>query len=418
MTAVEPIGSVRRRLLQHAGNRSGAAPDATVAAREITRAVRETPGVHTDAQQLQLEWRARTEFLGSGSVIQPLLDDPRVSDVLINGDGTIWVDRGSGLVLARERITQPRTLAARLAAAAGQRLDDAAPVAEGRLPDGTRLHAVLAPLSAEGAAVSLRTSRRRAFTLTELTEAGATGERGRQVIEALLRVRANVLVSGATGSGKTTLVASVLSQVPPSERIICIEEATELAPTHPHVLHLQMRRANVEGAGQIGLDALVRTAMRMRPDRLVLGECRGSEVREVLAALNTGHDGGWATVHANTAQDVPARLTALGAFASLSPQTVAVQALSAIDAVIHLRRSAEARQIEQVAVLRDDGAGGMCADLALVRGADGDLHPEGAWAQLAARLDGIGRFENAGRFEDVEGFDGAGHLDGNGRSSS
>src|SRR5699024_4424539 len=206
MSAVEPIGSVRRRLLQHAGDRSGAAPDTAVAAREITRAVRETPGVRTDAQQLQLEWRARTELLGSGSVIQPLLDDSAVSDVLINGDGSIWVDRGSGLVLAPETITQPRTLAARLAAAAGQRLDDAAPVAEGRLPDGTRLHAVLAPLSAEGAAVSLRTSRRRAFTLTELTEAGATGERGRQVIEALLRVRANGLVSGATGSGKTTLV--------------------------------------------------------------------------------------------------------------------------------------------------------------------------------------------------------------------
>src|SRR5699024_9760486 len=230
------------------------------------------------------------------------------------------------------------------------------------------LHAVLAPLSAEGAAVSLRTSRRRAFTLTELTEAGATGEHGRQVLEALLSVRANVLVSGATGSGKTTLVASVLSQVPLSERIICIEEATELAPTHPHVVHLQMRRANVEGAGEIGLDALVRTAMRMRPDRLVLGECRGSEVREVLAALNTGHDGGWATVHANTAQDVPARLTALGAVAGLDPQTVAVQALSAIDAVIHLRREGTARQVEQIAVLHDDGAGGMRADLALVRG--------------------------------------------------
>src|SRR5699024_1582579 len=219
MTAVEPIGSVRRRLLQHAGNRSGAAPDATVAAREITRAVRETPGVRTDAQQLQLEWRARTEFLGSGSVIQPLLDDPRVSDVLINGDGTIWVDRGSGLGRACGRSPQPRTDAARGGAAAGQRLDGAAAVAEGRVPVGARLHAVLAPLSAEGAAVSLRTSRRRAFTLTELTEAGATGERGRQVIEALLRVRANVLVSG---DRKSTRLNS--SHVSISYAVFCLKK--------------------------------------------------------------------------------------------------------------------------------------------------------------------------------------------------
>lgn len=390
MTAVEPIGSVRRRLVRDVGERdedASTAPDLA----QISRAVRETPGVRTDRQQLQLESAARSELLGSGSVIQPLLDDSSISDVLINGDGTIWVDRGGGLERVGEAIREPRKMASRLAAAAGQRLDDAAPVAEGRLPDGTRLHAVLAPLSAEGAAVSLRTSRRHAFTLTELVEAGATGERGRQVIEGLLQVRANVLVSGATGSGKTTLVASLLSLVPVSERIICIEEAAELAPTHPHVVHLQVRRANVEGAGEIGLEALVRTAMRMRPDRLVLGECRGGEVREVLAALNTGHDGGWATVHANTAEDVPARLMALGAFAGLAPQTVALQALSAIDAIIHLRRNGPARQIDEVSVLSDDGAGGMRSDLALARGRDGDLHPRQYWDRLAGRLDGSGR---------------------------
>src|SRR5699024_3049484 len=324
MTAVEPIGSVRRRLLQHAGNRSGAAPDATVAAREITRAVRETPGVRTDAQQLQLEWRARTEFLGAGSVIQPLRDDPRVSDVLINGDGTIWVDRGSGLVLARERITQPRTLATRLAAAAGQRLDDAAPVAEGRLPDGTRLHAVLAPLTTHEALLSLRTVRPRAFTLTELRTHGFVDDVGADVLTQLVRVRANVMVSGATGAGKTTLLAAMLSLVPHSERIVCIEEAAELMPDHPHVVQLQVRRPNVQGAGGVDLAHLVRTAMRMRPDRLVLGECRGAEVREVLGALNTGHDGGSATVHANAEDDVPARLVALGSLAGLDPGAVAV----------------------------------------------------------------------------------------------
>lgn len=354
----------------------------------VSRAVRAAPGVRTDAAQLQLERAARTELFGAGPVLQPLLEDPAVTDVLVNGDGSVWVDRGHGLSVRPERLADPRRLATRLAATAGQRLDDGAPVAEGRLPDGTRLHAVLAPLSAEGATISLRTIRRRAFTLAELADAGLTGARGVQVLEALVGLRANVLVSGATGSGKTTLVASMLSLVPATERIICIEEATELTPNHPHVLHLQVRRANVQGAGEVDLAQLVRTAMRMRPDRLVLGECRGAEVREVLTALNTGHDGGWATLHANAAADVPARLVALGAMAGLNPAAVAVQALAAVDAIVHLHHHAGVRQVAQVAVLRDDGAGGMRSDLALVRGAGGDLEPAGAWPVLARRLDG------------------------------
>ncbi len=354
----------------------------------VSRAVRTSPGVRTDAARLRLERAARSELLGAGPVLQPLLDDPAVTDVLVNGDGSVWVDQGHGLVVRQERLPDPRRLATRLAAAAGQRLDDGAPVAEGRLPDGTRLHAVLGPLSAEGATISLRTVRRRAFELAELAAAGLTGPRGVQVLEALVASRANVLVSGATGSGKTTLVASMLSLVPATERILCIEEATELAPTHPHVLHLQVRRANVQGAGEIDLAQLVRTAMRMRPDRLVLGECRGAEVREVLAALNTGHDGGWATVHANAAADVPARLIALGAMAGMPPSAVAVQALAAVDAIVHLGRDGSGRYVAQVAVLRDDGAGGMRSDLALVRGAGGDLAPAEAWPHLARRLDG------------------------------
>ena len=378
------IEQVRRGVIGAGSSGDGAAEPGLGA---VSRAVRAAPGVRTDTAQLDLDRAARTELLGAGAVVQPLLEDPAVTDVLINGDGRVWVDRGRGLTVERDRLPDPRRLATRLAAAAGQRLDDAAPVAEGRLPDGTRLHAVLAPLSAEGAVISLRTIRRTAFTLPELAEAGLTGPRGVQVLEALVTLRANVLVSGATGSGKTTLVASMLSRVPSTERIICIEEATELRPTHPHVLHLQVRRANVQGAGEVDLAQLVRTAMRMRPDRLVLGECRGAEVREVLGALNTGHDGGWATVHANAAADVPARLVALGALAGLSPSTVAVQALSAIDAVLHLHRDAHGRHLAQVAVLTADGAGGLRSDLALVRGPAGDLEPAAAWQRLARRLD-------------------------------
>ena len=377
------LGLVRDHLL---GSDRPVGPD------DLRRAVRETPGVRGDHELVSLERSARAELLGAGPVLQPLLDDPSVTDVLVNADRGVWVDRGSGLQqVPASGLGDARLLATRLASAAGQRLDDAAPVVDGRLPDGTRLHAVLAPLAAEGALISLRTVRRRAFTLAELQSSGFLDHTGADVLAQLVRVRANVLVSGATGSGKTTLLSSMLSLVPPDERIVCIEEAAELAPDHPHVVHLQVRRANVQGVGGIGLDYLVRTAMRMRPDRLVLGECRGEEVREVLSALNTGHDGGWATVHANAAVDVPARLVALGALAGLSARTVAVQALSAFDAVVHLRRWEGRRCLDQIAVLRSDESVGMRCEIAMRRDLSGALMVGVAWPDLARRLDGGGR---------------------------
>lgn len=362
-----------------------------VDAPELDRAVR-APELVGDLARLRVQRSIGAEILGAGQDLQPLLDDPRVTDVLVNGDHAVWVDRGAGLErVPGVSVGDARGLAARLATLAGQRLDDAVPVVDGRLPDGSRLHAVLAPVAAEGAHISLRTFRRRAFTLTDLVEADFVDEVGAQVVRRLVEVRANVLVSGATGSGKTSLLACALSLVPADERIVCIEEAAELAPTHPHVVHLQVRRPNVQGVGGIGLDVLVRTAMRMRPDRLVLGECRGAEVREVLGALNTGHDGGWATVHANSADDVPARMVALGALAGLTPAAVAVQTRAAFDAVLHLRRDAEGRRaLVQVGVLVPDGADGMRCEPALVR-RDGRLRTSSGWDRLAVALDRGGR---------------------------
>lgn len=354
----------------------------------LSRAVRGLPGLRSDVERLHLSRRAQADMAGAGP-LQPLLADPQVTDVLVNGDGAVWVDRGRGLVRTQVLGLGPvRRLATRLAAAAGQRLDDAAPVAEGRLPDGTRMHAILPPLAGSGALISLRTFRRRAFTVEELCRSGFIDDAGAQVLQQLVALRANVMVSGATGAGKTTLLAAMLSLVPGQERIICIEEAAELAPDHPHVLHLQVRRPNIQGAGGVGLDFLVRTAMRMRPDRLVLGECRGAEVREVLAALNTGHDGGWATVHANAAVDVPARLIALGSLAGLGPEAVAVQACSALDAIVHLRREGPRRRVEQIAVLTLE-AGHLVSKVALVATPEGGLRPGPAWPVLADRLDGI-----------------------------
>ena len=192
------------------------------------------------------------------------------------------------------------------------------------------------------------------------------------VVRALVATRANLLISGATGSGKTTLLAALLSLVPHDERVVVVEEAGELAPAHPHVVRLVARHANVDGAGRVDLTDLVRHALRMRPDRIVLGECRGAEVREVLAALNTGHDGGCATVHANAAADVPARLEALAALAGMSREAVAAQAVQRV------RRGAAPAACRPTAYLAEVGV--------VRRGADGELE-----VACALRVDPAGR---------------------------
>ncbi len=206
----------------------------------------------------------------------------------------------------------------------------------------------------------------------------------RPLVDRLVSMRANVMISGATGSGKTTLLAALLAEIPASERILVIEESAELRPRHPHVVHLQVRHANVQGAGEVSMSDLVRAAMRMRPDRIVLGECRGSEVRDVLSALNTGHEGGWGTIHANSAIDVPSRLVALGALAGMEEPVVAAQAVSALDAVIHVERHGAHRQVWQIAVLERHG-GELCAQDALVWNGREFVQGPG-WSQLARRM--------------------------------
>lgn len=327
---------------------------------------------------------------GAGPVLQPLLDDGEVTDVLVNGVAGVWVDRGHGL----ERIshddddlaspTGVRRLAVRLAATCGQRLDDASPIVDGTFPSGVRLHAVLAPLAAEGTLISLRTQRSIAMSLADLQAAGTLSDESADLVSAMVEAKANIIISGATGSGKTTLLAAVLSAVPADERIIVIEESAELRPRHPHVVHLQVRNANVQGAGEIPMSQLVKAAMRMRPDRLILGECRGAEVRDVLSALNTGHEGGWATIHANTALDVPARLVALGALAGMSEETVNAQASSALDAVVHIRRSGDGRRVDHIARLERRDRTLMPVPV-WTYGPGGGVRGDG-WPALAERL--------------------------------
>lgn len=329
----------------------------------------------------------RAHVLGAGP-LQPFLDDPAVTDVLVNGPGDVWVDRGAGLEPVDVDLggaASLRELAVRLAAAGGQRLDDASPLVDARLPDGTRLHAVIEPVCTSGAVISLRVLRSAVLGVDALDASGAFPAGARQTLEALVRARANVLVSGATGTGKTTLLAALLALVPAEQRIVCIEEARELAPAHPHVVHLTARQANVEDAGEVTLSALVRAALRMRPDRIVLGECRGPEVRDMLLALNTGHEGGWATVHANSPGDVPARLDALAGLAGMTSASMAAQAASALDAVVHLQRRGRRRQVAGIGAVVRDGDRLVVQD-ALAWDERGETVRGPGWERLAERV--------------------------------
>jgi pilus assembly protein CpaF len=231
---------------------------------------------------------------------------------------------------------------------AGRHIDEATPCVDARLADGIRVHAVLPPIAVSGTTISIRLPRIEFVTLDYLEEAGFFANVPRERIEPLVDSRENVLISGAGGSGKTTFLAALLTRASPLERIIAIEDVAELRVDHPHFIALEARQPNLEGAGGIGLERLVREALRMRPDRLVLGECRGAEVRELLAALNTGHDGGAGTLHANSLEDVPARLEALGALAGMSAVAIARQTVSAIGTVMHLERRDGVRRLAQI----------------------------------------------------------------------
>lgn len=284
-------------------------------------------------------------------MLAELARDERVTDIFVNGRNGVWVDRGGGLV-AVPRIRAPedemRQLGVRLLELGGRHVDEANPCADVRLGEGIRVHVVLPPISSSGTLISIRLPRTEPVTLDFLEAAGLFRDVPRAVVESLVANRLNVLITGAGGSGKTTLLSAMLSAADPRERIIAIEEVAELRVTHPHFVGLEARQANLEGAGGIGAERLLREALRMRPDRLVVGECRGAELRELLAALNTGHDGGAGTLHANSLDDIPARIEALGALAGLSPGAVARQAISAIGGILHLERVDGVRRLVAV----------------------------------------------------------------------
>jgi pilus assembly protein CpaF len=380
----ELVEAVRVRLA-----RTGVEPSAA----HVAVALRAERAMLGDAEILAVARVLCADLIGAGP-LEPLLAEAEVTDVLVNGPREVWVDDGGGLRLTP--IVFPgedalRRLAQRLASAAGRRLDDACPYVDARLAGGVRLHAVLPPVAPNGTCLSLRLPPRRTFTLPDLVEAGAIRADSVAVLTAVIESRLAFLVTGGTGTGKTTMLSALLSLAHPRERLLLVEDSAELRPLHPHVVRLESRPANLEGAGGVGLRDLVRQALRMRPDRLVVGEVRGAEVVELLNALNTGHEGGCGTLHANTATDVPPRLEALGCAAGLSREAVHSQIAAALDVVIHLARDHAdgRRRVAEICMMVRRPSGLVEAESALTFAPDGRVTPGPGLPALAARAPGI-----------------------------
>jgi pilus assembly protein CpaF len=374
------VDSVRARLAQdyHPADQ-GAIADAV----RTSGLVLDRPGLD------QLTRALGDEFVGLGA-LDSLMRHPEVTDILVNAPDEVWLDRGGGLMRAPVTFADEasvRALAVRLASRAGRRLDDATPYVDARLPGGQRLHAVIPPVSVRGTTISVRIPSRRRFTLADLVAAGSVDEEGARWMRALIRSRAAFLVSGGTGSGKTSVLGALLGLVGERERIVVVEDTCELAPQHPHVVSLESRPANLEGQGEIPMRTLVRQALRMRPDRLVVGEVRGAEVVDLLAAMNTGHEGGCGTVHANSAAAVPDRLVALALAAGMTLAGVHAQAGAGLDVVVHLARRADGTRVLAEVGMVTSGPDGTEVLPALVH-REGALRRAGAFAALSDRLGG------------------------------
>ncbi len=374
------VAEVRKTLLDNPG------PVTTAA---VAEAVQRTGRVLGSAALLDLVTRLSAQLSGAGP-LQAVLEVPGTTDVFVNGPREIFADTGSGptsLDLSLGSEDDVRSLAVRLAALGGRRLDDSSPFVDVRLPDGVRMNAIVPPISGDHTTISFRVPRRSGFTVADLLGDGFIPASVHDLLAEAVRSRANILISGGTGTGKTVLLGALLGLVDPAHRIVVVEDSRELIIGHGHVVQLSARQANVEGGGEVTLTDLVRNALRMRPDRLVVGECRGPEVRDMLTALNTGHEGGCATIHANTAEAVPSRLAALGALAGMSPQAVHAQFATAIDLVVHLRRVGSDRGL---------------TELAIPAGPEGEtMSMEPVWGRPSPRSDGEFNRRALARFEAV-----------------
>jgi len=284
------------------------------------------------------------------SPITSLLDDETVSEILINGPKHVFAERDGLLARTGCDFGSERELLVALRAVAqyaGLELDERAPILEARLPDGSRIEAVVAPLASEGPVVAIRKNRCAQLSMDELVQLGSLQPDGKNVLAALVSERRNVLIAGGTGSGKTSLLSTLAATVPDAERIVVIEDAPEIALLHPHVVYLRARPADPQGHHEIGIRSLFRASLRLRPDRIVIGEIRGPEALDLVQAMTSGHGGCLSTIHATTPLDALARLETLALMAGLQLPLWALrtQVASAVHAIVQVERDAHGRRI-------------------------------------------------------------------------
>ena len=290
-----------------------------------------------------------------------MLSNLNITDILVNGHKEVWIDQGQGLEKTKLTFLNEesvRSLAQRLALSTGRRLDQSQPYVDAQLSKSIRLHAVLSPIANPGTVVSLRIHRPQILPLDELVINETITTSQKDFLNELIKNQKSFVICGGTGSGKTTLLNSLLSKVNRNQRILIIEDSRELNPQHPHVLSLEGRPANIEGMGLITMKDLIKQSLRMRADRLIIGEVRGAEVIDWLSALNTGHTGSAGTIHANSIQEVIIRFESLGLMAGLSKEVIHSQLRTALDYVIHIERNSDGkRQVKAIGEFQIDSNG-------------------------------------------------------------
>src|SRR5215208_5175975 len=385
MDALDELAvALRGRLIERA--RAGEAGDGLDA--EVRCVVEAEAGSLPDVERDELRRRILLLATGLGP-LEPLLADPAVDEVMVNGPGEVFVERRGRIEPAGVEFAGEAELLhaiERVLAPLGRRVDEASPLCDARLADGSRVNVVIPPLSLSGPCLTVRRFRREVFSLRELVANGTLPAALAELLAVSVAARASVLVSGGTGSGKTTTLNALSGAIPGEERIVTIEDAAELRLRQRHVVRLESRPANLEGRGEVTIRQLVVNALRMRPDRIVVGEVRGAEALDMLQALNTGHDGSLTTVHANSPADALRRVETLALMAGIGLPHAAVrdQVASALDVVVHQARLPDGpRVVESVTEVRRV-AGAAGARELWARG--GRLHPP-CDGQLAARLE-------------------------------
>jgi len=336
----ELAASLRDRLLSEAARHAGG--DLHERIREL---VDREAGLLDDDARARLATRIAERSFGLGP-LEPLLADPGVDEVMVNGPRSVWVERDGHIepttaTFAGE--SELRDAIERILSPLGRRVDEAEPLCDARLPDGSRVNVVVPPLALDGSVLTIRRFRPRGFGPADLVENGTWGQPLRDLLERAVRARCNVLISGGTGSGKTTTLNALTEFIGASERIVTVEDAAELRLRHPHVVRLEARPASLEGRGEVTVRRLVRNALRMRPDRIVVGEVRGAEALDMLSAMSSGHDGSLSTVHAGSPEEALRRIETLALMAGLGLPHEAVrdQVAGALDIVVHQARLAD-----------------------------------------------------------------------------